>query len=98
MKYISILILSILLASCDSDTDTVTIPVNEYKIFKGDTVKPEYPRDVYWKDPYESIQKSSIVKIENHEYLMGTYNIYDSRAFYMVHYPDCKFCKKDTIK
>jgi hypothetical protein len=101
MKYISILILSILLASCGSDTDTntVTIPVDEYKQLKGDTVKPEYPREVYWIGPYGRNQKSYVFKIENHEYLIGNYGNYDDRrTFYMVHYPDCKFCKKDSLK
>lgn len=99
MKYISIILLSLLLASCGSDTNTVTIPVDEYKQLKGDTVKPEYPREVYWIGLYGRNQKSSIVKIENHEYLIGNYGNYDDRrTFYMVHYPDCKFCKKDTLK
>lgn len=101
MKFINILILSLLLASCGSDTDTntVTIPVDEYKQLKGDTIKPEYPKEISWVGTYGRPQKSYVVKIENHEYLIGNYgNWDDNRAFYMVHYPDCKFCKKDTIK
>jgi len=97
MKYISILVLSLLLASCGSDSDTVTIPVDEYKQLKGDTVKPEYSRDVNWTNPYGHNQKSYILKIENHEYLIGNYNGW-TEGFYMVHYPDCKFCKKDSLK
>lgn len=99
MKYISILVLSLLLASCGSDTNTntVTIPVDEYKQLKGDTIKPEYPREVYWVGMNGRPQKSYVVKIENHEYLIGGYNGWTD-SFYMVHYPDCKFCKKDTLK
>lgn len=34
--------------------------------------------------------------IRNHEYLMGKGNS-DYRSYFIIHYPDCKYCKKDSI-
>lgn len=34
--------------------------------------------------------------IRNHEYLMGK-GTSDYRSYFIIHYPDCKYCKKDSI-
>ena len=84
------------MASCGPD-DTVTIPKEEYKQLKGDTIKPEYPRKVYWVNHEGHGINGDVIKIENHEYLTG-YGSYFKYSFFMIHYPNCKFCKKDTLK
>jgi hypothetical protein len=96
MKYIILTLLTILMVSCGPD-DTVTIPKEEYQKLKGDTIKPEYPREVYWTNHRGNGTQGHIIKIENHEYLTG-YGVEGSHTFFLIHYPDCKFCKKDTLK
>jgi hypothetical protein len=96
MKYIILTLLTLLMVSCGPD-DTVTIPKEEYQKLKGDTVKPEYTREVYWTNHIGHGAKGHIIKIENHEYLTG-YGNERSYSFFLIHYPDCKFCKKDTLK
>lgn len=83
------------MVSCNSDT--VTITAEEYKQLKGDTIKPEYPREVHWTNHHGLPTYGHIIKIENHEYFCG-YGIQTSHSFFMMHYPDCKFCKHDTLK
>lgn len=93
MKQTITIIISLFLFSCNNDT--VTIPKEEYKQLKGDTIKSEYPREIIWYLDKEE-QKSYIVKIENHEMLIGNINRV-GYSFYLTHYPDCKYCKKDTL-
>ena len=96
MKYILLTILTLLMASCGPD-DTVTIPKEEYKQLKGDTIKPEYPREIHWINSNGNTQIAEVIKIENHEYLMGE-GYGSTHSFFMIHYPNCKFCKKDSLK
>lgn len=97
--YSLITLFTLLMVSCGPD-DTVTIPKEEYQKLKGDTIKPEYPREVYWinsLNSYGNNQIAKVIKIENHEYLIGE-GYGSTHSFFLIHYPDCKFCKKDTLK
>lgn len=89
-------ILPLFLFSCGND-NTIEISKEEYKKLKGDTTKPEQSREIIWNDHRGREETAYITKIENHEMMYGIYGD-DNRAFYMVHYPDCETCKKDTIK
>jgi hypothetical protein len=89
------LILPLFLFSCGND-NTIEISKEEYKKLKGDTATPEQSKEIIWFSN-SGEQKIRTAKIENHEMMYGMYNGW-IEGFYMVHHPDCKTCKKDTIK
>lgn len=90
MKTIKILLLTLLLYSCN---DTVTISKEEYKQLKGDTVKPEYPKVIFTEGGEEAY---IYLGSDGHDYIRNyTYN----QNSVLTHYPDCKKCeKKNNIK
>ena len=90
-KLLTILSTIILLSGCDNNQ--VTISKEEYQKLKGDTIKPEYPITI---KPISWTTDITLITIKNHEYLFaetrGTYG-----GIALTHFPDCKFCKKDTL-
>ncbi len=93
-KYIILTFLTILMVSCGSD-DTVTISKKEYEQLIGDTLKQGYPKEISWLNSYNESRTAYVVKIENHEFLTGWGST--GYTYFLIHYPDCKFCKKDTL-
>lgn len=94
MKKLLLLIgLMLTLVSCKSD-DTVEITQEEYRLLKGDTVRPKYPKpfELYDKEFIESPAPHGIVLgSDQHEYLI----IYEgTRAENTEHYIDCELCQK----
>jgi hypothetical protein len=90
------LILPLFLFSCGND-NTIEISKEEYKKLKGDTATPEQSKEIIWNNINGREQNAYVTKIENHEMMYGLYNGW-VEGFYIVHHPDCKTCKKDTIK
>ena len=87
MKYI--LILSLFLYSCNNDS--VTITREEYnKLTKNTTLQGEIkPFQYGWSVSYK------VIEINNHEYLY--LETAGNGGIAVEHYPDCKYCKKDTL-
>lgn len=89
-KLITILTITMFLSSCINDK--IELKQEQYKQLIGDTIKPEYPKVIH-TDRFHEIE---IIKIENHEYLQG-YERRHISTYFLIHYPDCKYCKKDTL-
>lgn len=90
-KLITIILFTTLLSSCN---DNVTISKEEYKQLKGDTIKPEYPKEIKpfngWTSNY------TIITIDSCEYIyMETRGGHGGIA--LSHKGNCKYCKKDTL-
>lgn len=84
MKYILLIIVSVLLFSCNSNE--VTISRQEYESLKGkqftEKIKP-----INWVCSY------TIIEIKQHEFIfMETLSSYGGIA--LAHYPDCNLCKQ----
>ena len=81
------------LASCKPD-NTVEITQEEYRLLKGDTVRPKYPKpfelyDDRLRDGSES--HGIVLGSDQHEYLI----LYDgSNGKNIEHYIDCELCQK----
>ena len=79
-----------LCAKCQSDT--VTIPKNEYLQLKGITtpIVPEYPKKIEFTDGNDFERRGSIIIIDSCEYiergLGGTTGV-------LSHKGNCKFCQ-----
>lgn len=88
----------LILISCGND-DVVTIPKEEYKKLKGDTIKPDYTK------PFELFNDGNhishiVLGSDEHEYIeIVLKHSRDPRDTYNVlHSPECVKCKKvDTI-
>jgi len=90
-----ILILSIL-NSCvqQNNEDTVTISKMEYKKLIGDTIISEYPIPFKFENnELNSWNFYIILGEDKHEYLTNKVN---GNSLILIHYPDCKKCKKDS--
>jgi hypothetical protein len=93
MKKILLLIGTMLmLASCVENSDTVQISKEEYRMLKGDTVRPKYPKhfELYEEGLNQSRENHGIVLgSDQHEYLItddGT------NSKNVEHYIDCELC------
>ena len=94
MKKTIIYLLTILLFASCNNSNTITISQEEYKQLKGDTIKPEYPKEFSVNNTVYHIYLGS----DKHEYYgfrIGTGGY--SSEFNYVHYHDCVKCKKDTL-
>lgn len=84
----------ILFMSC-SNSDTMEIPVDEYKRLTGDTLHPKYPKKliVYHKDWKQECEIN--LASDGCEYVSGG----GGHGFWQVHYPQCPNpIHKDTCK
>ena len=87
-----ITILSVLfLFSCN---ESVTISKEEYDKLKGDTIKPEYPKLVRITEYERDIKYEISLGSDGHEYMS---NCISCNWKVLIHHPDCKKCKKDTL-
>ena len=95
MKKILLLIgMMLMLASCKDETDTVQISKEEYRMLKGDTVRPKYPKpfELYDKGMTTySLDNGIVLGSDQHEYLI-TNDGYNSEN--IEHYIDCELCQK----
>lgn len=94
-KLIKLLLIGLIVSSC-SDSNSVTIPKEEYNKLKSDIIKPEYPKSFKFKEPSFKanwVNYAIILGEDNHEYLVNS----GGNSFVLIHYPDCKKCKKDTL-
>jgi hypothetical protein len=95
MKNLALFALAVTLFMSCSDSNTVEIPVSEYKRLTGDTLQPKYPKKIVvyhrnWNDDCE-INLAS----DGCEYLSGG----SGYGFWQVHYPQCSnSIHKDTCK
>jgi hypothetical protein len=96
MKNLALFALAVTLFTGCSDSNTVEIPVSEYKKLKGDTLQPKYPKKIIiyhsrWNQDCEISLGS-----DGCEYLEG--NIGTSSTW-CIHYPQCSNpIHRDTCK
>jgi len=88
-----LIILTLFLFSCN---ESVIISKEEYNKLKGDTVKPEYPKffKLYTDGLSFSNREGIVLGSDDHEYLVIHYG---SNGENIMHYVDCKKCKRDTL-
>ncbi len=95
MKKILLLIgMMLMLASCKDETDTVQISKEEYRMLKGDTVRPKYPKhfELYEKELNNSQELNGIVLgSDQHEYLITNDGLNSKNV---EHYIDCELCQE----
>lgn len=97
MKKLIALPALLLLLSC-GNSETVTIPKNDYQKLIGDTIKPKYPKKVF-------INSNSGDNVKDFEVFLGSDgHEYQSHgeshiANQWTHYAGCELCKSrlDTI-
>jgi len=99
MKNLLLLSICLSLLSCGDKQETVTIPAKEYKILKGDTIKPKYPKKVFVPRNNETGATESFVVFlgsDGHEYQM---HLQYATGNQWIHYAGCELCKSrfDTI-
>lgn len=90
------LLLSIGLSSCENNK--VQLTQEQYKHLIGDTIKPEYPKELIIPNPYSGNPELYYIVLgsDSHNYVTnGCVNTADWKILF--HYPNCKYCKKDSI-
>jgi hypothetical protein len=93
-KFLLLIGTMFMLASCVENSDTVQISKEEYRMLKGDTVRPKYPKhfELYEKELNNSQERNGIVLgSDQHEYLVIEHN-HSSQT--VEHYIDCELCQK----
>jgi hypothetical protein len=93
-KFLLLIGMMLMLASCKDETDTVQISKEEYRMLKGDTVRPKYPKhfELYEKELNNSQQRNGIVLgSDQHEYLITNDG---SKLKNVEHYIDCELCQE----
>ena len=89
---------SLLVASCETATEQVTISKDEYDKLKGDTLKSEYPKPFkLYTEGLSSFGNSDgiVLGSDNHEYLVWNFG---SHRCNVEHYIDCKLCEQRPLK
>jgi hypothetical protein len=95
MKNLALFALAVTLFMGCSDSNTVEIPVSEYKKLKGDTLQPKYPKKIMidhgdWNQTCEIYLGS-----DGCEYLSGG----SGYGFWQIHYQNCSNpIHRDTCK
>ena len=101
MKYL-LIILTLFFYSCSSDSNSVTIPKEEYNKLKGDTLSPEYPKRLLKpevsNDFYPKMDGLEIVLIDSCEYIIGSDKSTYNGGIYLTHRARCKFCEQRKNK
>jgi hypothetical protein len=92
MKNLALFALVVTLFMSCSDSNTVEIPVSEYRRLTGDTLQPKYPRKITIQGGECQIYLGS----DGCEYLVGNSK---TSSFWQIHYPQCSNpFHKDTCK
>lgn len=99
-KLITILTITFLISSCE--TDKITITKEEYNkliINKSEfelIIEPKYPKHLIVGNTNKSRAEFLIeLGSDEYEYAHNINDYYD--AYVCFHYPDCKKCKNDTL-
>ncbi len=94
-KFLLLIGMMLMLASCKkAESDTVQISKEEYRMLKGDTVRPKYPKhfELYEKELNESQERNGIVLgSDQHEYLITNDGLNSKNV---EHYIDCELCQE----
>jgi hypothetical protein len=93
-KFLLFIGIMLMLASCFEDSDTVQISKDEYRMLKGDTVRPKYPKpfELYTNGlSYQTTQNGIVLGSDQHEYLVTNFN---SNTQSVEHYIDCELCQE----
>lgn len=85
MKYIIIILLSVILYSC---SDNVTLTKEEYYKLTGDTISPKYPKTIIIDNSDWSVTLGS----DGHEYVDNN----GMNAYVCIHWIECAKCKNQT--
>lgn len=92
----------LMLASCVENSDTVQISKEEYRMLKGDTIKPKYPKPFkLYVDglDYRNFNEGIVLGSDQHEYLVTNFK---NNSQNVEHYIDCELCqerkKQSTVK
>lgn len=92
-RLVPLTLLAIILFACNNDN--ITISKEEYKQLKGNTIKPEYPKEI---QPLNNgwCSKYIVITIDSCEYIyMETRSGHGGIA--LSHKGNCKKCKRDTL-
>ena len=84
----------LMLASCVENSDTVQISKEEYRMLKGDTIKPKYPKPfkLYTDDlDYRNFNVGIVLGSDQHEYLVTNFK---KNSQNVEHYIDCELCQE----
>jgi hypothetical protein len=100
MKHL--IIISIFLFGCSSnDSDSVTIPKDEYNKLKNEA-NVEYPKKLLKPEIssafYPKIADLEIVIMDSCEYIMGSDRGSYNGGIFLTHRARCKFCKQKNCK
>ena len=89
MKKLMILATLFLVMACKK-ADTVEISQEEYKVLKGDTIKPKYPKvfELY-TDGLQYYDNGIVLGSDGHEYIITNY---DAHSENVEHYIECEKC------
>lgn len=86
-----IVLFCIFLASCSEENNNVVISKEEYKKLKGDTILPEYPKEVSISfSGYPHIDKAEIIMVDGCEYIIGSDGGAYNGGIFMTHKGNCK--------
>lgn len=78
-----------LVMACKPD-DTVEITREEYKVLKGDTIKPKYPKAFeLYTDGLQYYNNGIVLGSDGHEYIITNYGEHSEN---MEHYIECEKC------
>lgn len=86
MKYLIIVLITILLNSCENNT--IKIDKEEYNQLKG-IKSPEYPKEI----DLPNIGESKIIEYDSCEYIYFKSGFGQSDSRGITHKGNCKFCK-----
>lgn len=93
-KFLLMLGLAIALASCENNK--IELTQEQYKELIGDTIKPEYPKQLIIGNLNKSRSELLIeLGSDGHDYAHNINDYYD--AYVCFHWIECKKCKKDTL-
>ena len=91
-KFLLLIGAMFILTSCVENNDTVEITKEEYKLLKGDTIKPKYPKPFeLYCNGLKYTHSGIVLGSDQHEYLVINNQ---TNSENVEHYIDCEFCQK----